>query len=148
LQKDIEATFHEFMDDRMPETLLHGDIGHGNIITSPNGPVFLDWAETYIGHPFLCSEHLVADLTRSNPLFAQSKTRLRSHYAACWAFFGERDALDKVVALAPAMAAFAYAVIAWDTYRDRPDPTTVWPLLRSMLRRTKFEFEQASEVMA
>lgn len=148
LQKDMESAFAEFMSGGIPETLLHGDIGHGNIIATREGPVFLDWAETYIGHPFLSAEHLLADLARSSPMFAEKQAHLRLHYAAHWKSTAGPRALEKIAALAPAIGALAYAVMAWDSSRNRPDPTEAWPLLRSMLRRTKRELEQASEAAA
>jgi Phosphotransferase enzyme family len=148
LENDVESALQEFSDAGIPETLVHGDIGHGNILTTLNGPVFLDWAETYVGHPFLSSEHLLADLARSNPLFVRKQNVLRAHYATHWKNQIRPADLEKVAALAPGIAAFAYAVIAWDANFSRPDPTLVWPLLRSLLRRTKRELEQASEVIA
>lgn len=148
LKNDVESALQEFSDAGIPETLVHGDIGHGNIITTLNGPVFLDWAETYVGHPFLSAEHLLADLARTNPPFLVKQTALRAHYAAHWKTqVGQAD-LEMVTVLAPAIAAFAYAVIAWDANRSRLDPTLVWPLLRSLLRRAKRELEHGSEVFA
>jgi len=148
LKQDIKSALDEFMNCGIPETLVHGDIGHGNIIATSRGPVFLDWAETYIGHPFLSSEHLLADLTRSSSIFAGAQARLRSHYADHWKPYARPAELEDIAALGPAIAAFAYAVIAWEANRNRHDPTLAWPLLRSMLRRTKREFEKASEVIA
>jgi hypothetical protein len=143
LQKDMDSALKEFMSSGIPETLLHGDIGHGNIIATPEGPVFLDWAETYIGHPFLSAEHLLADLARSNPRFTEKQAVLRLQYTAQWKSLAAPGELDKIAALAPAIGALAYAVMAWENYRNRPDPSQVWPLTRSMLRRAKRELEQA-----
>jgi Phosphotransferase enzyme family len=147
LKKDVESALQEFSDGGIPETLVHGDIGHGNIIITLNGPVFLDWAETYVGHPFLSAEHLLADLARSNPL-AGRESPLRSHYAAHWRTIVRPEVLNNVTRLAPAISAFAYAVMAWEANRCRQDPTLVWPLVRSMLRRTKRELEHESEAIS
>jgi hypothetical protein len=148
LQSATESALDEFMNTGIPETLLHGDIGHGNAIATCGGPVFLDWAETCIGHPFLSAEHLLADLARSNPMFNAIQPALRSHYAAHWREFVRPEELKKVTELAPAIGAFAYALIAWDANHNRPDPSQAWPLIRSMLRRTKRELKQATEVSA
>lgn len=148
LQRDIKSALDEFMNAGIPETLLHGDIGHGNVIATCDAPVFLDWAEAYIGHPFLSAEHLLADLARSNPIFAEKQPALRSHYASHWKGYAQPFELERVTWLAPAIAAFVYAVIAWDASSNRPDPTQAWPLMRSMLRRTKRELEQKAECIA
>jgi hypothetical protein len=148
LKTAIESALCEFAHPDIPETLLHGDIGHGNIIGTPKGPVFLDWAETCIGHPFLSAEHLLADLVRSHPGLAQEGSRLRLTYSDLWSEYVTPRALATVAALAPAVAAFVYAVMAWDACAQRQEPTRAWPLLRSMLRRTKLELEHASDVAA
>ena len=148
LKVSVEVALSEFATSGIPETMLHGDIGHGNVIATPNGPVFLDWAETYVGHPFLCSEHLIADLERSHR-FAPCETRaLRLRYAECWRNYARADQLAKVTALAPAVAAFAYAVMVWEAHRSRPNPALAWPTLRAMLRRTKCCLEDPREVVA
>jgi len=148
LQKDMESALNEFMSAGIPETLLHGDIGHGNIIATCEGPVFLDWAEAYFGHPFLSAEHLLADLARSNPVFAENLAALRSHYASPWKAHAQPKDLGRATVLGPAIAAFAYAVVAWENSRKRPDPSQAWPLMRSMLRRARRELDQASEAAA
>lgn len=148
LRNQLESALDEFMNAGIPETLIHGDIGHGNILATRGGPVFLDWAETYIGHPFLCTEHLLADLARSNPIFARNQAALRSHYAALWNGYVRPTELKKIIALAPTFGAFVYGLIAWDASRNRPDPAQAWPLIRSLLRRTRRELEHAVEVSA
>jgi hypothetical protein len=148
LRMDIESGLVDFMSTGIPETLLHGDVGHGNTIASPAGPVFLDWAETYVGHPFLSAEHLLADLARSNRAFSENQAALRTGYSAHWKTYAPPRELKRLVALAPAIAAFFYGVLCWDANRKRPDPTRAWPLLRSMLRRSKHELEQMSGVTA
>ncbi|MFC5862188.1 aminoglycoside phosphotransferase family protein [Acidicapsa dinghuensis] len=148
LQDDVRSALQELTSAGIPETLVHGDIGHGNVIAAPGGPVFLDWAETYIGHPFMSAEHLLADLARSSPLVADSHSALRRFYADYWRMHTATALLEKTISVAPSIAAFLYGLVAWAANRNRPDPTLAWPLLRSMLRRTKWELAKASEVAA
>lgn len=148
LQDDLQSALRQFADSPIPETLIHGDIGHGNVLATSDGPVFLDWAETYIGHPFICAEHLLADLIRSNQIFAKNQSLLRSFYVRQWNRFVDQAGLERIAALAPAIAAYEYALVTWKANQDRRDPTLVWPLLRSMLRRTRRELEHLAEVTA
>jgi aminoglycoside phosphotransferase (APT) family kinase protein len=148
LNASLQSMLLETISSGIPETLIHGDIGHGNVIVSPHGPVFLDWAETYIGHPFISSEHLLADLDQTCGLSRAQKVALRLHYARYWADYIGSKELNRVVAIAPALAAFAYAVMAWERNRYRAFPERAWPLIRSMVRRTKHELMQAEEVAA
>jgi Phosphotransferase enzyme family len=146
LQNKLEVALSTMNEAGIPDTLLHGDIGHGNILLSPAGPVFLDWAETYVGHPFLSSEHLLADFGRCHPHLSRERHVLRQSYAQNWREYASAQTLTIVAALAPAIAAFAYAVIAWTSNASMSNAPRAWPLLRSMLRRTKQELEFAREL--
>lgn len=148
LKGDIMAALHQYANAGLPDTLLHGDIGHGNIIATPKGPVFLDWAEASVGPPFVCAEHLVADMARSNHTFMGRQSSLRRHYALQWKTHLRPSELEMITALSPAIGAFAYCLFAWNASRSRPDPTKAWPILRSMLRRTRHELDRGLEVCA
>jgi hypothetical protein len=148
LKEDVEAALCESIEAGLPETLLHGDIGHGNILATVDGPVFLDWAETAIGHPFLSAEHLLADLARSSSMIREKQTELRHHYANHWRGRLPKAAIEEAIALSPAMGAFVYAFSAWEANRDRPDPAQAWPLIRSLLRRTQRELHEVQGRLA
>ena len=148
LKEDVEAGLCESIGAGVPETLLHGDIGHGNILATPDGPVFLDWAETAIGHPFLSAEHLIVDMVRSSALIREKQIGLRHHYANHWRGYLPKAAIEEAIALSPAMGAFVYAFSAWEANRDRPDPEQAWPLIRSLLRRTQRELHEVQERLA
>jgi hypothetical protein len=148
VRRNVDFCLEDLRRSGIPDTLLHGDIGHGNILTTSKGPIFLDWAETYIGHPFLSSEHLLADLIRSNPIFAREQSVLRSFYNDQWSPYVEAGRLKGAGQFAPAVAAFAYAVIGWHKCSSLPDPTVAWPLMRSMLRRTRKGLDRALEAVS
>jgi Ser/Thr protein kinase RdoA (MazF antagonist) len=145
LKADIERMLPQF-STALPQTLGHGDIGHGNILVRGEDPVLLDWAEAYIGHPFLSAEHLLADLENSGHESARQVSCLRHHYTECWKPWVRAADLDRIGTLAPAFASFMYVLEAWNSSRKFQDPAHAWPLLRSMLRRTKRELNRALEV--
>jgi hypothetical protein len=147
LQSVLRNALMELMAIGIPDSLVHGDIGHGNIKLTKDGPVFLDWAETYIGHPFLTAEHLLVDLERSNPnLNSEQRNKLRDVYLAEWIVFASEVNLATAARLMPGVAAFAYAVMIWHMSRTYPDPTQTWSLLRSLMRRIRQELDCAMEV--
>jgi hypothetical protein len=146
LQHRVQSALREVAEIGIPSTLVHGDIGHGNVIATSRGPVFLDWAETYQGHPFVCSEHLLADLSRSDTLFAINQSSLRTFYAQQWHPWVNAGDLARAATLAPALAAFVCALVGWHGNRNRPDSSRTQPFIRSMVRRTKREFEELREV--
>ncbi len=148
LKERIEVALIALMGSGMPNTLLHGDIGHGNIIIAPNRIVFLDWAEAYIGHPFMSAEHLLANCELSQPAVSQKVTSLRQTYASYWEDVISPEELAKTTRLAPAVAAFGYAVTTWANAIHGPSPNDIWPTIRSMVRRIKRELDSVLEVAA
>lgn len=150
VQAGLQNALAEFVAIGIPDSLVHGDIGHGNVRITGDGPVFLDWAETYIGHPFLTAEHLLVDLERSTlNLEQEQREQLREMYLAEWKGFAGESDLATAARLMPAIAAFAYAIMVWHMGRQTsPGQQRTWPLLRSLVRRIKMELEQAVGVPA
>jgi Phosphotransferase enzyme family len=130
----------------LPDTLNHGDIGHGNILISARGPIFLDWAGCYVGPPFFVLEHLIADFDRCYPKRLQDVHLLRRTYWEGWQSHIAPESVRTMASVAPALAAFAYGVMVWQGSLHRGDPTEAWPVIRSMLRRTMREFDPVREV--
>lgn len=150
VQAGLQNALAELMAIGIPDSLVHGDIGHGNVRITEGGPVFLDWSETYIGHPFLTAEHLLVDLERSTlKLGQEQRDRLREMYLAEWNVFAGEGDLATAARLMPAVAALAYAVMIWHMgHHTYPDQQRTWPLLRSLVRRMKVELERAAGVPA
>jgi hypothetical protein len=144
LQRDLEEALEAIEETDIPDTLLHGDIGRGNLIFSSHGPVFLDWAQAHVGHPFISAEHLLAEAKQSASLSHDDCSVLRHFYASQWREYG-RTEISKAMLLAPAIAAFAYALFVWHGQRQQ-DATRIWPLLRSLLRRSRDELQRTHEV--
>jgi hypothetical protein len=145
LRKTVESALFVSSSSGIPETLNHGDIGHGNILLSQAGPVFLDWAEGYVGSPILSAEHLLAIFGKTHLGTPREVTHLRELYIRQWEPYSTPQKLRDVSLIAPGLAAFSYALMAHTAYAQTPDPTQGWPFLRSMLRRSMDEFKGAQE---
>ena len=52
---------HELADSGVPDSLEHGDLTADEVILGEMGPVFLDWSDGSITHPFLSGASLLAD---------------------------------------------------------------------------------------
>lgn len=148
LRKDIERAFSAVSIPELPDTVLHGDLGPGNLILSPHGPVFLDWAEAGIGHPFVTAEHLLAIHQRFRPEQVTERHLLRHFYAEHWEDCASTGLLERVLTFSPAVAVFAYALCVWDRNRSQTRPTRTWPLLRSLVRRTRDQLDRCVELKA
>jgi len=124
----------------IPETLGHLDLNPGNIIVSPSRCAFLDWAEAYVGSPFLSLEYLLEHLRRTIGTDSAVEARLIESYAAPWEQVVSHAAIAEALGLAPLLAAFAYAVgtDAWENAERLQEPATAG-YLRSLTRRMSRE---------
>lgn len=122
-----------FVDSSIPETLVHGDIGHGNIV-STDTPKFLDWCETWIAHPFIGAEYLFADLRNSSQTFRQQEQYFRKLYFDRWSGCSSSTHVCWARDYAPPFAALMFALVLWRKAGSLRDRTIQWPALRSLLR--------------
>ncbi|MGB2664440.1 MAG: phosphotransferase, partial [Candidatus Acidiferrum sp.] len=98
-----------FEEAIIPATLGHLDLNPGNIVCSPTGCVFLDWAEAFVGHPFLTLEYLLQHFRRAFGLDHLQEMELVARYISPWrAFFSDSD-IRRALEVAPLVAVFAHA---------------------------------------
>jgi len=124
----------------IPTTLGHLDLNPENIVCSPTGCVFLDWAEVFVGHPFLTFEYLREHFRRNFGRDHSQETRLVASYTSPWhAFVAERD-IRHLLELTPLAAVFACAAgnNLWTDPRRLDDPRSAG-YLRSLTRRMNLE---------
>ena len=124
----------------VPNLLGHLDLNPGNILVSLDQCVFLDWAEAYVGPPFLTFQYILEHLRRLCPARGGWEQILHSEYFDGWQSLVPENELREAAAATPLLAVFAYAVSwnAWAnaTRRAQPDVAAV---LRSMTRSMKRE---------
>jgi hypothetical protein len=60
---ELHRTFDALCDSlnmlEIPPMLLHGDMNTGNVLYDDSHCQFIDWCETYVGHPFVTLQHLL-----------------------------------------------------------------------------------------
>src|SRR5260370_12676787 len=136
LSNRVRGLIAEICDLGIPETLVHGDINSGNLISSPERCVFLDWAEAWISHPFVSFEYLKELLGRTHPTRANWLQDLRSAYAEPWRSLNGHSVVDRALRMSPALAALVYALACADPpCHLEPLPARPEPFLRTLLRR-------------
>src|SRR6185312_12058834 len=90
----------------LPATLGHMDFNPGNIIGSPSGCVFLDWAEAYVGHPFYTFEYLREQLSRNHPDEKTWQSEVTSCYLHPWISSSSADVATRTLEVTSLVAVF------------------------------------------
>jgi hypothetical protein len=124
----------------IPDALGHLDLNPGNIILSPNGGVFVDWAEAYVGHPFFSFQYLLEHFRRTFAADPARETEFVRAYSTEWRRLLPADVIAEALTLAPLAAVFAYAAgtSAWRDQESLRD-AKVGGYFRSLARRMNRE---------
>lgn len=133
-------------ESELPETLGHMDFNPGNIIASPSGCVFLDWAEAYVGHPFFTFEYLREHLGRNHPGQETWKSEVTSCYLKPWASLNSSEQASRAIEITPLLAVLAYALSnnAWRDQETLQD-SGLAAYFRSLTRRMQREVRLLKE---
>jgi hypothetical protein len=124
----------------IPTTLGHLDLNPGNIVCSPNGCVFLDWAEAFMGHPFLTFEYLREHFRRNVGHNRSEETQFVASYTSPWRAFVSEGDIRRVLEVTPLVDVFACAA-GNDLWTDphKLDALRSAGYLRSLTRRMERE---------
>ena len=94
----------------VPDTFGHLDLNAGNVVVSPQHCAYLDWAEAYVGLPFLSFEYLLQAFRRNFGRGSPNETLLVETYLTAWERVLSREVVREAWALTPVLAVYAYAV--------------------------------------
>jgi hypothetical protein len=139
LATQLKALLIEFQEFDIPNALGHLDLNPSNIVVAANRCVFLDWAEAYVGHPFLTFDYLLQHLRRFQGQ-GLWETAVTSAYAQEWLALAHPIAIRQALALSPLIALLVYAFSAdgWRDPKHRFAPE-VASYLRSLTRQIQRE---------
>ena len=91
---------------RVPETLNHGDLNDGNVFVGDGNPVFIDWGDGCVSHPFyslrtvLVSAEISLGLEENSPELHP----LRDAYLEPWTRYESREDLLEALDLSSRLA--------------------------------------------
>jgi hypothetical protein len=113
LSPTLLALAGELAQIDIPDTLEHGDLWSSNILMTKRGPVFLDWSDSSLAHPFFSLFHLMNDAASLLPTSsAESRRRLRDAYLEPWTAVAPMDQLVRAFDIARILAPIHLASIA------------------------------------
>ena len=141
LGQQIKDALSAQAEINLPDTLGHLDFNPGNILCSRDQCVFLDWAEAYVGLPFLTFQCLLEHLRQSASRSEVDRERLVDLYTATWLSrltFPQYAASQRMT---PLLAVFACAAASdWnEAFHSRGMRFAGY--LRSLTRRMQREAE-------
>jgi hypothetical protein len=119
-----------------PSVLGHLDLNPENLVISAAGTVFLDWAEAFIGHPFLTFQYLLQHYRHACDEDTALEAQLLACYLSSWRPLLSDEITRRALEVAPLVAIFAWATAGepWSDPQRRNDPVT-GKFLRSVTRR-------------
>ena len=100
----------------VPSTVLHGDMNPGNVLWGEESCQFIDWSETYVGHPLVTLQHLLLlNCPDDGRLKSKWDRLLIERYRATMRETIESDAFDRAIVCMPMIAAASalYGRGAW-----------------------------------
>ncbi len=143
LGSQIKEALSELAELGIPDTLGHLDFNPGNILCSADQCVFLDWAEAYVGPPFLTFEYLRTHLVRTQREDIGLSADVINAYETKWRTVLSPEAVAIALHLAPVLAVFAYAAgtEGWRNPTLLREPRAA-AYLRSLTRRMHGEMQR------
>jgi hypothetical protein len=142
--RSLSARVHDALtvleETSIPTTFGHLDMNPGNIICSPTGCVFLDWAEAFVGHPFLTFEYLLEHFRRTFGQDHSQEPQFVARYTSPWRAFASESDIRRALEVAPLVAVFACAAgnHLWKDPHTLEEPRAAG-YLRSLTRRMERE---------
>jgi hypothetical protein len=132
-------------DIGVPNTLGHIDFNPGNIVVSPGGCVFLDWAEACVTNPFVTFEYLRAHFRRNCTQAQTAMESLNAAYTRHWRAHMSLDDLERAAQFSSLVAVLVYAVAKSARRCFEPcGKSSAGGYLRSLARRM---FREARQIM-
>jgi hypothetical protein len=144
LGRTLKDACHRLKSVEIPDSLLHGDFNPGNVrITSDHRCSFLDWAEGYVGPPFITFEHLLANLQRVHPEHSAWEEPLRNAYAEAWKAVVPSEKISEALMVTPLIAVLSYALSGsgWQEPRFLCEPNRA-KYTRGLVRRMYAEAQK------
>jgi hypothetical protein len=145
LGRQIKDALSDLAKVDFPDTLGHLDFNPGNILSSADQCLFLDWAEAYVGNPFLTLQYLHEHLMRRKEKFASSPD-LAKAYGTKWRTVLSSENVSAVREVESVLAVFAYAVgtKVWQNPASLREPGLA-AHLRSLTRRMHREMQRLQD---
>jgi fructosamine-3-kinase len=113
---------------RVPQTLEHGDLWAGNIVTRDGSHVYFDWAESSVAHPFFSFLLFLPDATSRLSHVPDVRRRLRDAYLGPWTVYEPMEQLIEAFELAQPLAGLHHALLQHRFVLPNLESSSRWEL--------------------
>ncbi|QPC82654.1 aminoglycoside phosphotransferase family protein [Phototrophicus methaneseepsis] len=148
----LRSMCYELMDYNVPITLLHGDFWPGNLAIRPDDqePIFFDWSDSAVTHPFFDLPFFLDDIEDMLPGVPNLRQRLRDAYLSQWTRYETPGRLRNMYRICRVIGPLHYALTYHTYVLPNIAPDMRWEMaamLPLMIRKVLIEFDryQAAE---
>jgi hypothetical protein len=110
LSERLRLLCRELEHCSIPESLVHGDFNGNNISATNTGPVYLDWAEGYIGFPFFVLADFLSHVALVRPDAKEHLAALKLTYLNAWSRYHALPTLLNIFQAAQPIAILRHAL--------------------------------------
>jgi hypothetical protein len=105
LAPSLLALCEELASCDLPDALEHGDLWASNVLSTLSGPIYLDWSDSSISHPFFSLSQLMVEAAGLLPDSSrESRRKLRDSYLQPWRVAASSDTLIRAFEIARVLA--------------------------------------------
>jgi hypothetical protein len=95
-------------DLKIPDSLMHNDIGPDSILYDGSRYVFTDWCEAKVGNPFISLEQMCVHAARITDEPEAWVRTLRNEYKDCWRSSLTTRQIDRGITLSPLLSILSH----------------------------------------
>jgi hypothetical protein len=105
LAPTLLALCEELASYDLPDALEHGDLWANNVLSTLSGPIYLDWSDSSLSHPFFSVSQLMIEAAGLLPASSrESRRQLRDSYLLPWRVAAGGESLDRAFEIARVLA--------------------------------------------
>jgi len=142
MERQLRASCRSIEALALPESIGHCDFNAGNVFVDRGEAVFLDWAQAYVGTPFLMLEYLLLLVRRSLRRPDSEIDIVRQEYLGIWEQRCSPRKIADALKFIPLLAAFSYALVCGGSQQKIQEGNRgLAGYLRALARRIHLEAE-------
>jgi hypothetical protein len=149
LRDVLHRTCDAFQELHIPDSVMHGDISPGSILSDGHSYVFTDWCEAYLGNPFITLEQMCAHVSNKTDTPEIWIAQIKNAYAHCWSDTLTEYQITTVLRLTPLISVFSHLYGRGDWLRtSRRNDAELMSYVRSLARHMDRLSQQSNFIEA